>query len=173
MPLIAAQCSDATKLRFRALAERHGMSESALLRQMISQVLAGNEKPTDLERLGGGRGGRGGQLRLRLRPKEITAIRALAEPAGQSAQGWVVAQLRHRLENAILCQGRNDRVACCVREISAVARNLNTITHRLLRSGQYDDSNLDLQALTKGVERVRREMIAVTTRANHRSGARE
>lgn len=110
----------------------------------------------------------------RLRPKEITAIRALAEPAGQSAQGWVVAQLRHRLENATPF-AREETIAllAAVREVSAVARNLNTITHRLLRTGQYDDSHLDLQALTKAVERVRREMIAVTTRANHRSGARE
>lgn len=170
MPLIAAQCSESTKSRFRALAERHGMSESALLRQMIDQVLAGNEKPSDLERFGGIRGGHTGQLRLRLRPKEIAAIRALAKPAGQSAQGWVVAQLRQRLEGAVPF-AREELAAMhdAVREIGSVGRNLNSITRHLLRTGQLLADQLELGALSKAVECIRREMIATLTRANHRS----
>ncbi|MEO6967304.1 MAG: hypothetical protein ABI132_02455 [Rhodanobacteraceae bacterium] len=137
MPLIAAQCSESTKLRFRAMAERHGVSESVLLRKMIDQVLASNEKPSDLERFTERRGGRTGQLRLRLRPKEVAAIRTLAEPAGQLAQGWVVAQLRHRLEGAIpFAREEMTGLHDALREIGTVGRNLNTIARHLLRSGQ-------------------------------------
>lgn len=174
MPLIAAQCSESTKSRFRALAERHGMSESALLRKIVEQVLAGNEKPLDMERFGGPRSGHTGQLRLRLRPKEVAAIRALAKPAGQSAQGWVVSQLRHRLEGAVpFAREELDVMRDAVREIGGVGRNLNTITRHLLRSGQFLADQLELGALSKAVERIRREMIATLTRANHRSSTRE
>lgn len=170
MPLIAAQCSESTKLRFRALAERHGVSESALLRKMVEQVLAGNEKPSDLERFAGPRSGYTGQLRLRLRRKEVAAIRDLAKPAGQSAQGWVVAQLRHRLEGAVpFAKEELDAMRDAVREIGSVGRNLNTITRHLLRTNQFLAGQLELDTLSKAVERIRREMIATLARANHRS----
>ena len=174
MPLIAAQCSESTKARFRALAEREGLSESALLRKMVDQVLAGNERPSDLERFGGIRRGYTGQLRLRLRRKEVTAIRALAKPAGQSAQGWVVAQLRHRLEGAVpFAKEELDAMHDAVREIGRVGRNLNTITRHLVRTGQFLAEELELGPLSKAVERIRREMIATLTRATHRSGTSE
>lgn len=170
MPLIAAQCSESTKLRFRALAEREGLSESALLRKMVERVLAGNGKPSDLERFAGPRRGYTGQLRLRLRRKEIAAIRAFAEPAGQSAQGWVVAQLRHRLEGAVpFAREELAVMRDAVREIGSVGRNLNTITRHLLRTNQFLAGQLELDTLSKAVERIRREMIATLARANHRS----
>ena len=171
MPMIAAQCSDSTKARFRALAERHGVSESVLLRKMIDQMLAGNEKPSDVERFGIRRKGYTGQLRLRLRRKEVTAIRVLAETAGQSAQGWVIAQLRHRLEGAVPF-AREELAAMhdAVREIGSVGRNLNSITRHLLRTGQFFADQLNLNELSKVVERIRREMIATLTRASHRNG---
>lgn len=173
MPLIAAQCSESTKQRFRALAERHGVSESALLRKMVDQVLASNEKPSDLERFGP-RAGYTGQLRLRLRRKEVAAIRALAKSAGQSAQGWVVAQLRHRLEGAVpFAPAELDVMRDAIREIGALGRNLNTITRHLMRTDQLLVGQLELDALAKAVERIRREMIATLTRANHRSGTNE
>ena len=174
MPLIAAQCSESTKQRFRALAERHGVSESALLRQMVTNVLAKNEKPSDVERFGGPRAGYTGQLRVRLRRKEVTAIRALAKPAGQSAQGWAVAQLRHRLEGAVpFAREELDALHSAVNQIGTAGRNLNTITRHLLRTGQLLAEQLDLDALSKAVERIRREMIATLTRASHRSGTEE
>ena len=60
-----------------------------------------------------------------------------------------------------------------VREIGSVGRNLNTITRHLLRTGQLLAGELELEALSKAVEWIRREMIATLTRANHRSGTRE
>lgn len=174
MPLIAAQCSDSTKLRFRALAERHGVSESALLRKMVDQVLASNGEPSDVERFGGIRRGYTGQLRLRLRRKEVQAIRALAKPAGQSAQGWVVAQLRQRLEGAVpFATEELDVMRDGIREIGSLGRNLNTITRHLLRTGQFLAGKLELDALATAVERMRREMVATLTRATHRSGTTE
>ena len=173
MPTLKAHCSDATKARFQALAQREGLSESTLLRRMAVTVIAGQagglgSLPTSEMR--GGQGGRGSRLMLRLRASEAQAIRALAEPEGYSAQAWIVRQLRYRLEGAVpFAQDELSAQHEAIRELAAVGRNLNTLTHRLLRSGQFAEGMLDLQALAQAVERLRREMMATTTRASHRA----
>ena len=172
MPTLKAHCSDATKAKFRALAKSHDLTESTLLRRMAVTIIAkqgdANAVPPASE-MRGGKGGRGSRVMLRLRPSEVQAIRALAEPQGYSAQAWIVRQLRHRLEGAVpFAKEELSAQHDAVRELSAVGRNLNTITHRLLRSGQFEAGLLDLQALAKSVERLRREMTATTTRASHR-----
>ena len=172
MPTLKTLCSDEAKVRFGSLAMREGLSESMLLRRMVAAVIVqcgdpGAPLPKSETR--GGRSGYGGQIKLRLRPSEARAIRALAEPEGYSAQAWIVRQLRHRLEGAVpFAKEELSAQHDAIRELSAVGRNLNTITHRLLRSGQFEAGLLDLQALAKSVERLRREMTATTTRASHR-----
>lgn len=110
MPTLKAHCSDATKASFRALAKSNGLTESTLLRRMAVTIIARQDDvhsaPPAAE-MRGGKGGMGSRVMLRLRPVEIQAIRALAEPEGYSAQAWIVRQLRHRLR----CQsGRSDHV---------------------------------------------------------------
>ena len=171
MPVVKALCSAETKARFQALATAEGISESLLLRRMVATVVAqsGNTRHRSVETRGG-RGGQGGQIKLRLRPAEVQAVRALAETEGYSAQAWIVRLLRYRLEGAIPF-GREELEVqrAAIRELSAVGRNLNTITHRLLSSGQFEGGNLKLEALAKAVEQLRREMIAIVTRATHRA----
>lgn len=173
MPILKTLCSDEAKSRFGALAMREGLTESMLLRRMIAAVIVQHGDPgapLPKSETRGGRRGYGGQIKLRLRPSEVQAIRALAEPEGYSAQAWIVHQLRHRLEGAVPFAKEELAVQHdAIRELSAVGRNLNTITHRLLRSGQFEAGLLDLQALTKSVERLRRDMTATTTRASHRA----
>ncbi len=173
MPTLKAHCSDATKARFQALAKGEGLSESTLLRRMAVTVIAGQAgvlgSPPASE-MRGGQGGRGSRVMLRLRPPEIQAIRALAEPEGYSAQAWIVRQLRYRLERAVpFAKEELSAQHDAIRELSAVGRNLNTLTHRLLRTGQVAEGMLDLQPLAQSVERLRREMMATTTRASHRA----
>jgi hypothetical protein len=172
MPILKALCAVETKARFRALAKAKGLTESMLLRHMVAAVVAqcgepGAPLPRSETR--GGRMGYGGQIKLRLRSAEVHAVRALAEPEGYSAQAWIVQQLRYRLEGAVpFAKEELSAQHEAIRELSAVGRNLNTLTHRLLRSGQFEAGLLDLQALAKSVERLRREMTATTTRASHR-----
>lgn len=173
MPTLKAHCSVATKARFQALAKAEDLSESTLLRRMAVTVLAGQDgahAALPKSEMRGGQGGKGSRVMLRLRPSEVQAIRALAEPEGYSAQAWIVRQLRYRLEAAVpFAKQELSAQHDALRELSAVGRNLNTLTHRLLRSGQFEERMLDLQALAKSVERLRREMTATTTRASHRA----
>lgn len=173
MPTLKAHCSDSTKAQFRALAKSHDLTESTLLRRMAVTIIAkqgdANAVPPASE-MRGGKGGRGSRVMLRLRPSEVQAIRALAEPQGYSVQAWIVHQLRQRLEGAVpFAKEELSAQHDAIRELSAVGRNLNTITHRLLRSDQFEAGLLDLQALAKSVERLRREMTATITRASHRA----
>ena len=173
MPTLKAHCSEATKTKFRALAKSNGLTESTLLRRMAVTIIA-KEADADAappaSEMRGGQGGKGDRVMLRLRPAEIQAIRAMAEPEGYSAQAWIVRQLRHRLEGAVpFAKEELSAQHDAIRELSAIGRNLNTLTHRLLRSGQFDAGALDLQTLSKSVERLRREMTATTTRASHRA----
>lgn len=173
MPTLKAHCSEATKAQFRALAQSNGLTESTLLRRMAVTILARQRDASAVppaSEMRGGKDGRGSRVMLRLRMSEIQAIRALAEPEGYSAQAWIVRQLRHRVEGAVpFAKEELSAQHDAIRELSAVGRNLNTITHRLLRSDQFEAGLLDLQALARSVERLRREMISTTTRAAHRA----
>lgn len=139
MPTVKTLCTDETKTRFSALATSEGLTESMLLRRMIAAVVrqrCGPNAALPASETRGGRRGYGGQIKLRLRPVEVRAIRALAEPEGYSAQAWIVHQLRHRLEGAVpFAKEELSAQHDAIRELSAVGRNLNTIAHRLLRSG--------------------------------------
>lgn len=173
MPTLKTSCSVAIKVAFHALADREGLTESLLLRRMAVTILTQHENHCGVapaSEVRGGRGGKTGRVMLRLRPVEIQAIRELAEPEGHSAQAWIVRLLRYRLEGAIpFAQVESEALRAAIRELSAVGRNLNTITHRLLRSGQFEGGNLNLDALAKAVEQLRREMVATVTRATHRA----
>lgn len=171
MTTLHTRCSEETKQQFQALAASHGLSASLFLRKMIASVLASTEAGTspltDTETRGG-RGGAGGQLRLRLRPDEVRAIRTLAEPEGYSAQAWVVRQLRHRLEGATpFASDELDTLRDVMRELGALGRNLNRMLHILQRTDRLEGT-LDWPALSACIERLRLLVTETFTRATHR-----
>lgn len=172
MTTLHTRCSAQTKSQFHTLAASHGVAASMLLRQMIVAVLAQNAGTVSAlprEETRGGRGGQGGQIRLRLRPAEIEAIRTLAEPEGYSAQAWIVRQLRHRLEDAVpFAKDELNELREALRELGALGRNLNKLLHILQRSDRFLEGLLDLKTLSDAVERLRRAVTETMTRATHR-----
>lgn len=169
---LQTRCKPEIKQRFRALASQQGLTESMMLRRMVSVVLVQSSNTTlPLATTGtrGGRGGYGGQIKLRLRPCEVRAIRALAEPEGYSAQAWIVRQLRHRLEDAVpFAKEELNELREVLRELGAFGRNLNKLLHILQRSDRFLEGQLDLQSLSASVERLRRAVTETMTRATHR-----
>ena len=169
---LQTRCKPEIKQRFRALARQHGLTESMMLRRMVSVVLAQSSKTTlPLATTGtrGGRGGYGGQIKLRLLQREVRAIRALAEPEGYSAQAWIVRQLRHRLEDAVpFAKDELNELREALRELGALGRNLNKLLHILQRSDRFLEGQLDLQSLGDNIERLRRAVTETMTRATHR-----
>ncbi|HWG11220.1 MAG TPA: hypothetical protein VN693_06945 [Rhodanobacteraceae bacterium] len=169
---LQTRCSPEIKERFRALASHHALTESMLLRRMVTAVLVehADEIPaSSVMRTRGGRGGQGGQIKLRLRPGEVSAIRALAEPEGYSAQAWIVRQLRHRLEDALpFAKDELNELREALRQLGALGRNLNKVLHILQRSDRFLDGLLDLQALNTSVEQLRCTVTETMTRATLR-----
>jgi len=169
---LQTRCTADIKNRFRALAKGHGLTESILLRRMIAAVLTQHADEVlafSTTQTLGGRGGHGGQIKLRLRLGEVRAIRALAEPEGYSAQAWIVRQLRHRLEGAVpFAKDELSELREALRELGALGRNLNKLLHLLQRSDRFLDESLDLQILATSVERLRRAVTESMTRATHR-----
>lgn len=175
MPTLQTRCSVQTKDRFRGLASSEGLTSSMLLRRMVAAVLmrrSANAGALPIGETRGGQGGKGDRVWLRLRPGEIEAIRALAEPEGYSAQAWIVRQLRHRLVGAVpFAREELNELRDAIRELGAVGRNLNTLLHVLHRSDRVLDDMLDLRALSERVEKLHKEVVATVARATHR-GAR-
>ena len=131
---LQTRCTAEIKNRFRALASGHGLTESMLLRRIVAAVLTQHADEVlafSATQTRGGRGGHGGQVKLRLWPEEVRAIRALAEPEGYSAQAWVVRQLRHRLEDAVpFAKDELSKLREALRELGALGRNLNKLLHQ-------------------------------------------
>jgi len=169
---LQTRCTAEIKNRFRALASGHGLTELMLLRRIVAAVLTQHADEVlafSATQTRGGRGGHGGQVKLRLWPEEVRAIRALAEPEGYSAQAWVVRQLRHRLEDAVpFAKDELSELREALRELGALGRNLNKLLHLLQRSDRFLDGSLDLRALHASVERLRRAVTETVTRATHR-----
>lgn len=172
MPTLQTRCSIQTKNRFHALASAEGLTESVLLRRMVTTVIAHHLDAVSALTRPDTHRGQGGQIRLRLWANEIKTIRALAEPEGYSAQAWIVRQLRQRIEGAVpFAKDELNALRDALRELGAVGRNLNTLVHILRRSDRLVGDLLDVPALADKVEQMRRALTATMTRASHRGGA--
>lgn len=172
MPILKTRCSEEMTARFHALAKDESLSAAMLLRRMVATVVAQHGTgATAAEKSGtrGGRGGHGSRIMLRLRPAEVEAIRALAEPEGYSASAWIVLQIRRRIVGAVpFANAELDALRDAIRELGAIGRNLNTLLHVLHRSGRFEQGGLDLKRLSYGVEQLRSAIKATMTRATHR-----
>lgn len=172
MPILKTRCSEEMAARFHALARGENLSAAMLLRRMVATVVA--QRDAGAAAVGksdthGGRGGHGSRIMLRLRPAEVEAVRALAEPEGYSASAWIVLQIRHRIVGAVpFANAELDALRDAIRELGAIGRNLNTLLHVLHRSGRFDQGELDLKRLNDGVEQLRCTVTATMTRATHR-----
>lgn len=172
MPTLKTPCTAEMKAAFAQLATEHGMTEAALLRQMVKRVLESSGKGSG-PGLSAGRCGRGGQLRLRLMDHEVKRVRILAEASGHSAQGWVVALIRQQIEHAVpFSKDELAELREAIRAIGPIGRNLNMITHRLLRSDQWSEAQVEfVQAAERAVERVHVAVRDLAQKASHRTGA--
>src|SRR6185312_4232982 len=104
---------------------------------------------------------------------EVRRIRELAELSGQSAQGWVVALIRQQIEHAVpFSKDELAELREAIRAIGPIGRNLNMITHRLLRTDQWSDAQGEfVQAAERAVEKVHRAVRTLAQKASHRTGA--
>lgn len=166
--ILKTTCDGTTKAAFIGLAEREGMSESALLRKIVGHVIAANPsakrsrtaKPAEPV---------SDRVHVRLTTTERKAAQRLADAEGRTLAQWVRALVRRSTRtavpfNASELEGLREVLAI----VGPLARNLNVITRELHRSGRVDARAVKIGALKDACADVSREVAALMDRASSR-----
>jgi len=128
---LATWVSAETKQRFAAAAARQGLSESALLKRLIEQMLssaptdslAEPSEPSDL---------RDARLTVRLIPEDKVLLRERAAARTMPAATYVSVLVRAHLRRLAPLPDRElSSLQASVRELATIGRHLNTIARLL------------------------------------------
>jgi len=123
-------CNEA-KQRFAAAAARQSLSESALLKRLVEQMLASAEIE-DVAKPIAPPDPRDARLTVRLVPDDLALLRERAAARTMPAATYVSVLVRSHLRRLAPLPDRElSSLQACVRELAAVGRNLN-IMARLL-----------------------------------------
>jgi hypothetical protein len=126
--LIAARVEEATKLRFRALANRRDVTESVLLKRLVDEALQSAKGPHDacdeglpLRRVC--------RSSVRLADDDFWLLAERARSRQMRPATYVSALIRSHLRNlAPLPKPELTALRCAVAELNAFGRNLNQLT---------------------------------------------
>jgi hypothetical protein len=125
-----------TKVVLRTMAEREGITESALVKQLLGAVLrtsAVDEVPASPTE---GRGNREARLTVRLSLEDLRLIKERAEARSMAWGTYAAVALRAHLRHAIpLPKEELNTLKRSVAELGAIGRNLNQIA-RAVNSGE-------------------------------------
>lgn len=168
-PLIAARVTPETKLRLRALAEQHHITESALLKRLIDLALlqttgvADGQSPQPVEPVS-----RNARVFVRLRPDDHVLLRERAASRGMASATYASIVLRTHLRSVAPIPDREfTELKRSVAELGAIGRNLNQIAHVANQTGRVTGlSGQDLQALLRACAALRdhvKELIRANT----------
>lgn len=133
MAIIKSTVTREVKNALQQKAKAKGVSESALLAELVAELM---NQMDSLDMKGYGNRYRGEptrRLELRLTMPEARAVREAAEKAGlPSAQAWVIGLVRGRLLNQPTpSEAALNALSEANRQLVAVGRNLNQIAHAL------------------------------------------
>jgi hypothetical protein len=166
--LISAYVPSEMKARFRSVAEHQQMSESALLRQLVSSVVRSvNEIDADVLKPPGRRL-RGTRTCVRLHPDDQRLLRERAASGQMAAATYISVLVRAHLRNlSPLPKDELFALKQSVAEIGAIGRNLNQLT-RLAHQGAGGPTRGDLLAILKACEALRvhtKDLVKVNARS--------
>jgi hypothetical protein len=130
--LIACCVTSETKARVRALAEREGITESTLVRQLLDTVLPTSSAGGESAPPAPAKISRQARLNVRLATEDYRLLRERAGARGMAAATYVALLTRAHLRNAVpLPKAEFLALKQSVVELSAMGRNLNQIARAL------------------------------------------
>jgi hypothetical protein len=155
--LIAVRVTPETKTAFRALARREGMTESALLKQLLGVMLHSAEGSSALTLEGADVVGRRSRLSLRLQADDQMLLRERSVARGMPCATYVSVLVRAHLRAlAPLPHEELRAFKHSVTELTAIGRNLNQIARIGNQSGRVNGpSRDDIRAILKVCEGLR------------------
>ena len=148
--------SSEMKQRFANAAARQSLSESALLKRLVEQMLA-NASSDDLAEPVAPSDSRDARLTVRLVPEDRALLRERAAARTMHAATYVSALVRSHLRRVAPLPDRElSSLQASVRELAAIGRNLNTMA-RLLQQGarQAVPGLQEVQAMLRVCEALR------------------
>lgn len=166
--LVSAYVPPEMKARFRSLAERQQMSESALLKLLVDSAVRGaGEIDADVLK-SPGRQLRGSRMSVRLHPDDNLLLRERAASRQMAAATYISVLVRAHLRNlSPLPKDELLALKQSVAELSAIGRNLNQLT-RLAHQGMGGPSREVLQAILEACKALH-EFTKGLVKANARS----
>ena len=122
------------KDRFAAAAARQGLSESALLKRLVEQLLAGAGEESTAERPAPV--ARDARVTVRLVPDDSLLLRERAAARGMPAASYVSTLVRSHLRSLAPLPDRElEALRSAVTQLAAIGRNLNAMTRTALAGG--------------------------------------
>jgi Bacterial mobilisation protein (MobC) len=162
--LIAARVPLVTKRRFSLVAQRHGVSESALLRRLIEAALltAGEATSAAVEPP---EGLLSEKVSVRLRPDDVRLVRERAHARQIRPATYLALLIRSHLRNlSPLPTEELTALKRSIAEIGAIGRNLNQIARGLNRGEEeFHPDSVYIQALLKALAGLRDHTKALVT----------
>jgi len=122
------------KDRFAAAAARQGLSESALLKRLVEQLLAGAGEESTAERPAPV--ARDARVTVRLVPDDSLLLRERAAARGMPAASYVSTLVRSHLRSLAPLPDRElEALRSAVTQLAAIGRNLNAMTRTATAGG--------------------------------------
>jgi Bacterial mobilisation protein (MobC) len=155
-------------MRLRAIAEQHGVTESALLKKFVDVALlrsAGTPDSNITRQVDAAT--RKARLFVRVRPDDHALLRERAAARGMAAATYASIVLRTHLRGVARIPDREfAELKRSVAELGAIGRNLNQIARVANATGQVTGPNRqDLQALLRACTALR-DHVKELVRAN-------
>jgi len=168
--LIACRVPSETKARVRQLAEREGITESTLVRQLLELVLraAGLDEPPTIE--SPEKVNRDARLNVRLEPEDSRLLKERAKARGIPSATYLSYLARSHLRGAApLPRAEYTVLRQSVEQLAAIGRNLNQIA-RAINQGERPEmpGRAEIAAMLKTAEATRQHFRALLE-ANERS----
>jgi predicted DNA binding CopG/RHH family protein len=131
-----------TKQRFATAARRQGLSESALLKRLVEQMLA--SATNDATVFLAPAATRDARVTIRLVGEDRTLLRERAAARAMPAATYVSILVRTHLRNVVPIPDRElSALRTAVNELSAVGRNLNAMARLLHQDGRQPGPGRD------------------------------
>jgi hypothetical protein len=124
------------KERFAAAAARQGLSESALLKRLVEQMLAGAGSEASAVEHSVAAVTRAARVTVRLVPDDSLLLRERAASRGMPAASYISTLVRSHLRSLAPLPDRElEALRSAVTQLAAVGRNLNTLARVGLAGG--------------------------------------
>lgn len=170
MPITKTGLDECEKEAWAAFCRRHGVSESAMLRQMIARVT--NE--TIKTKLPDYQAGRSNQINIRLNDDGISALDDRASREGyRNRGGWTTAVVLAALyREPVLTDEEVEALRESNRELASIGRNLNQMARALNIEFRESDKlkQEDIEKLAERIEQHKEQVATLLSRNMNRWG---